>query len=110
MKNYMDLTGRVAIVTGASSGLGYGYAKALAENGAKVAAFARRVEKLEALAAEIEAAGGSCLPVACDVSNEQQVIDGVAKVVEAYGKVDILVNNAGMIEMCPTVDLPLDKW
>lgn len=110
MKNYMDLTGRVAIVTGASSGLGYGYAKALAENGAKVAAFARRVEKLEALAAEIEAAGGSCLPVACDVSNERQVIDGVAKVVEAYGKVDILVNNAGMIEMCPTVDLPLDKW
>lgn len=64
----------------------------------------------EALAAEIEAAGGSCLPVACDVSDEQQVIDGVAKVVETYGKVDILVNNAGMIEYCPTVDLPLDKW
>ena len=110
MKNYMDLAGRVAIVTGASSGLGYGYAKALAENGATVAAFARRVEKLEALAAEIEAAGGTCLPVACDVSNEQQVIDGVARVVDTYGKVDILVNNAGMIEYCPTVDLPLDKW
>lgn len=61
MKNYMDLTGRVAVVTGASSGLGHEYAKALAENGAKVAAFARRLERLEALKTEIEAAGGECL-------------------------------------------------
>lgn len=54
MKNYMDLTGRVAIVTGASSGLGYEYCKVFAENGAKVAAFARRKEKLEKLKEEIE--------------------------------------------------------
>ena len=62
MKNYMDLTGRVAIVTGASSGLGYAFSKALAENGAKVAALAHRKEKLEGLKAEIEAMGGECLP------------------------------------------------
>lgn len=72
MKNYMDLTGRVAIVTGASSGLGY--AVALAENGAKVAAFARREEKLLKLKAEIEAAGGECLPVVCDVTQEAQIV------------------------------------
>lgn len=74
MKNYMDLTGRVAIVTGASSGLGYAYAVALAENGAKVAAFARREEKLLKLKAEIEAAGGECLPVVCDVTQEAQIV------------------------------------
>ncbi len=110
MKNYMDLTGRVAIVTGASSGLGYAYSKALAENGAKVAAFARRLDKLEQLKAEIEAAGGVCLPVRCDVTKEEDVVNGVQTVVDAFGTVDILVNNAGAIEVCPTVDLPLDKW
>ena len=71
MKNYMDLTGRVAIVTGASSGLGYEYCKALAENGAKVAGFALRIEKLEKLKDEIAATGGEFLPVACDVSDEE---------------------------------------
>lgn len=94
MKNYMDLTGRIAIVTGASSGLGYEYCKAYAENGAKVAAFARRKERLEGLAAEIEAMGGECLPVSCDVSDEAQVIAGVQEVIDHFGKIDILVNNA----------------
>lgn len=110
MRNYMDLTGRVAIVTGASSGLGYAYCKALAENGAKVAAFARRVEKLEVLKKEIEAAGGTCLPVRCDVSKEDDVINGVQKVVDTFGKIDILVNNAGAIKVCPTTELPLAEW
>ena len=110
MKNYMDLTGKVAIVTGASSGLGYEYCKALAENGAKVAAFARRLPKLEGLKEEIEAAGGVCLPVQCDVGVEEQVIAGVQKVVDEFGRIDILVNNAGMMAYCPTVDLPLDQW
>lgn len=110
MKNYMDLTGKVAIVTGASSGLGYRYSKALAENGAKVAAFARRIEKLEQLQKEVAAMGGECLPVVCDVSDEEQVVQGVQKVIDTWGKIDILVNNAGAIAYCPTVELPLDRW
>lgn len=110
MKNYMDLTDRVAIVTGASSGLGYEYCKAFAENGAKVAAFARRKEKLEKLREEIRAMGGECLPVQCDVGDEEQVISGVQKVLESFGKIDILVNNAGMMAYCPTVELSLEQW
>ena len=110
MKNYMDLTGRVAIVTGASSGLGYAYSKALAENGAKVAAFARRLEKLENLKKEIEAAGGECLPVVCDVTKEEDIVKGVQAVIDAFGKIDILVNNAGYIKVCPTTELPLSEW
>lgn len=110
MKNYMDLTGRTAIVTGASSGLGYEYCKALAENGAKVAAFARRAERLEGLKEEIEKGGGVCLPVPCDVTKEEQVIQGVQKVIDAWGKIDILVNNAGAMAYCPTTELSLERW
>ncbi|MGI5958306.1 MAG: SDR family NAD(P)-dependent oxidoreductase [Massiliimalia sp.] len=110
MKNYMDLRGRVAIVTGASSGLGYEYCKAFAENGASVAAFARRIDRLEQLKQEIECAGGQCLPVMCDVSSEEQVVSAVQKVIDTYGKVDILVNNAGMMAYCPTVNLSLEQW
>lgn len=110
MKNYMDLTGRIAIVTGASSGLGKAFSLALAENGAKVAAFARRAERLEELKNEIAEMGGECLPVICDVTIEQNIIDGVQKVIEHFGKVDILVNNAGYIKVCPTTELPLVEW
>lgn len=110
MKNYMDLTGRVAVVTGASSGLGKAFCQAMAENGAKIAAFARRENRLIELKNEIEANGGECLPVVCDVTVEQQIIDGVQKVVDHYGKIDILVNCAGYIKVCPTTELPLSEW
>lgn len=110
MKNYLDLTGHVAVVTGASSGLGREYAKALAENGAKVAIMARRVERLEEVKNEIEAAGGECLPVPVDVSNEDAVVSAVQKVVDHLGKIDILVNNAGAIKVTPSVELTLADW
>lgn len=94
--NSTDLTGQVALVTGASSGLGYRFAKVLAAAGAKVAIAARRVDKLEALAAEIRAAGGTALPIAMDATDADQLIAAVAKAEAELGVVTILINNAGI--------------
>jgi NAD(P)-dependent dehydrogenase (short-subunit alcohol dehydrogenase family) len=92
----IDLSGQVALVTGASSGLGYRFAKVLAAQGAKVAIAARRVDKLEALAEEIRAAGGVALPVAMDATDADQLIAAVAKAEAELGTVTILINNAGI--------------
>ncbi|WP_084419261.1 SDR family NAD(P)-dependent oxidoreductase [Henriciella litoralis] len=94
--NSTDLSGQVALVTGASSGLGLRFAKVLASQGAKVALAARRVERLEALAQEIRDAGGEAVAVAMDATDADQMIDAVAKAEEALGLVTILVNNAGI--------------
>ena len=91
-----DLSGHVAIVTGASSGLGRRFAETLAAAGAKVAATARRVDKLEEVAKEIEARGGECVPIALDVTDAESIAQCVAHANEALGLVDILVNNAGI--------------
>lgn len=88
------LDGRVAIVTGASSGVGRGVAKVLAKNGAKVCVCARRMEMLEELAAEVREFGGDMFPVACDVTEPAQVHNVVEQCVAHYGGVDILVNLA----------------
>ncbi|WP_409199595.1 SDR family NAD(P)-dependent oxidoreductase [Methanobrevibacter sp. DSM 116169] len=90
-----DLTGRVAVVTGASSGIGVQFAKALAGQGADLVLLARRKEKLETVAEEIKAMGSKCLTVKCDVTDTEQVKDAVKESVDEFGKVDILVNNAG---------------
>lgn len=92
----IDLSGQVALVTGASSGLGYRFAKVLAAQGAKVAIAARRVDKLEALAEEIRAAGGVALPIAMDATDADQLIAAVAKAEAELGTVTILINNAGI--------------
>jgi gluconate 5-dehydrogenase len=90
-----DLTGRVAVVTGASSGIGVQFAKALAGQGADLVLLARRKEKLETVASEIRDMGKECLTVKCDVTDTQQVKDAVKATIDKFGKVDILVNNAG---------------
>jgi len=92
----VDLTGRVALVTGASSGLGRRFAQVLAAHGADVVATARRTDRLVDLASEIESAGGRCLPVALDVTDAEQFAPVVDAAEEAFGPVDILVNNAGV--------------
>lgn len=91
-----DLHGRVALVTGASSGLGARFARVLAAKGAKVALCARRLDRLQALAAEIEAAGGQALAVQMDATDADALVRAVATAEAAFGTVDILVNNAGM--------------
>lgn len=99
-----NLKGKKALVTGASSGLGVQFAKALASQGCDVAIVARRVEKLNSLAEEIKKLNVNCLPVQCDVTNEQNIKDAVSKVEKEFGRIDILVNNAGVVEFSDTLE------
>jgi NADP-dependent 3-hydroxy acid dehydrogenase YdfG len=93
----VDVSGRTAIVTWASSGLGVTFAEALADAGANMVLAARRTERLEELAARIMGAGGTALPATCDVTDAQQVEALVAAGWDRFGRVDIMVNNAGVV-------------
>lgn len=103
-----DLTGQVALVTGASSGLGARFARVLAASGAQVVATARRLDRLEALAAEIEAAGGVCVPVQMDVTDAASMVAAVDKAEEVLGLVTILVNNAGIPDAQRATKMSID--
>jgi len=92
----MQLKGAVAVVTGASSGIGEASAVALAQRGAKVVLTARRKERLDDLADRIERAGGTALAIRCDVTDREQLASLPSVVNEAFGPCDILVNNAGI--------------
>ena len=92
----IDLSGKVALVTGASSGLGKRFAQVLARQGAKVAITGRRLDRLEALAAEIAADGGVAAPLALDVTDTDQLLAVIGRAEDALGPVDILINNAGI--------------
>jgi gluconate 5-dehydrogenase len=110
MTNLFDLTGKVALITGASSGLGVQFAKALARQGADIAICARRVDKLEAVKAEIEQLGVNCYAHKCDVLNTDEIRQMVADVETHYGKIDILVNNAGVGEVAPAESMTDEMW
>lgn len=110
MKNLMDLTGKVAVVTGASSGLGADAALAYAEAGAKVALLARRTEKLESVKASIAAMGGEAIALACDVTSEESVEAAMKAVVKEYGRIDILLNNAGIAVRGGVDSISVEDW
>jgi len=106
----VDLGGQVAIVTGASQGIGRAVAETLAAIGAKVAAVARNAEKLASLVAAIADAGGAAQAFPCDVSDADAVAATVDAVVAAFGKVDILVNNAGITRDTLLPRMGDDEW
>ena len=110
MKNYFDIAGKYAIVTGASSGLGRQFALCLAEQGANVAVLARRVEKLEEVKREVESYGVKCLVVPCDVTNTANIKEAVETVHKEFGRIDILVNNAAAGFATPVVDTTDELW
>jgi NADP-dependent 3-hydroxy acid dehydrogenase YdfG len=105
-----DLQGTVALVTGASSGIGQATAASLAARGASVVLAARRTDRLEELAASIEKDGGTALTVTADVTDQQQAEQAVATTVRELDRLDIVVNNAGVMLLGPVVDAPLEEW
>jgi NADP-dependent 3-hydroxy acid dehydrogenase YdfG len=104
------LAGTVALVTGASSGIGAATALALAAEGAKVALLARRADRLDELKAQIEARGGAALAAPADVTDAGQVEAAVAATVAELGRLDTLVNNAGLMRTGEASDAPLADW
>ena len=105
-----DLTGKTAIVTGGSTGLGEQMAAALAEAGADIVITARGLEQLKAAADRLSNFGTKVIPTQCDVGNEQDVKALIDTTLCHFGKIDILVNNAGTTWGASTEDYPLDKW
>lgn len=110
MATLFNLTGKIAVISGASSGLGADAARGFADAGADIVIMARRKEKLDALAKEIEDKGRNVLAVACDVTNEESVKSAIDKAIETYGKIDILVNMAGVAVTGGVHDLTLEDW
>jgi NADP-dependent 3-hydroxy acid dehydrogenase YdfG len=104
------LDGTVALVTGASSGIGEATARELSANGASVVVAARRKDRLDTLVADIESGGGTALAVECDVTDQSQASSLVGTTVERFGRLDTLVNNAGVMLLGPIVDAPIEEW
>ncbi|MGR9496734.1 SDR family oxidoreductase [Rhizobium leguminosarum] len=105
-----NINGKIALVTGASSGIGAATALKLAEAGAKVGIAARRTDKLEGLQKEIASGGGEALVIEMEVVDPASVEAGVKKLVGAYGSIDILVNNAGLMPLSDVDQFKVDEW
>jgi NAD(P)-dependent dehydrogenase (short-subunit alcohol dehydrogenase family) len=105
-----DLKGRVAAITGASSGLGLQMAKGFAGQGADLVIMARRIDRLEQVAEELRALGVKCLPVQCDVTDTDSVNKAAEAAIKEYGKVDILVNCAGSSKNAGVLNMTDEEW
>ena len=110
VKKLLDLTGKVALVTGGSRGLGLQIAEALGEMGAKLALTARKKDELDAAVAHLAKQGTQAAPYVCDLGKREQIAPLADAVLKRYGKVDILVNNAGATWGAPAEDHPLEAW
>ncbi|MBQ1740133.1 MAG: SDR family oxidoreductase [Erysipelotrichaceae bacterium] len=111
MKNYFDLSGRVAVVTGCSTGLGVQMAKALANQGCSIVAVARRQNLIDEVAAQIkEEYGVETLAVRCDITDTDMVNAMVDTVMEKFGRIDVLINNAGTGAVAPAEDITDDQF
>lgn len=110
MENIFDLTGKVALVTGASSGLGQNFARTLARYGARVAAAARRADRLAETVALIEQDGGSAVAIEMDVTDPDSVAAGFSAAEAAFGTPDIVVANAGLGPVGTTLEMTPDEW
>ena len=111
MKNYFDLTGRVAIVTGCSTGLGVQMAKALASQGAKIVAVARRENLIEEVAENIKKEFGvDTLAIKCDITDTENVDKMVDEVLAKFGRIDVLINNAGTGAVAPAEDITDEQF
>jgi NADP-dependent 3-hydroxy acid dehydrogenase YdfG len=105
-----NIDGKVIVITGASSGLGEAAARMLAAEGARLVLGARRTDRLQALADELNARGLQAIPLATDVTDHAQVKRLVDKAVETCGRVDVIINNAGLMPLAPLERLKVDEW
>jgi NAD(P)-dependent dehydrogenase (short-subunit alcohol dehydrogenase family) len=105
-----DLSNKVALVTGASSGIGEHFARTLARNGARVVLAARRAERLEALATQIRADGGEAAPLKLDVSSIASITSASAEAESAFGPIDVLINNSGVTVGKPAIEQTEEDW
>jgi NADP-dependent 3-hydroxy acid dehydrogenase YdfG len=106
----LPLTGTVALITGTSSGIGLSTARALAAKGASVALVARRQDRLNSLAMQINKAGGTAIAIPADISSRTGAEEAVQKTVGHFGRLDILINNAGLMLLGPIVGANVDEW
>ncbi|MCW9045970.1 MAG: SDR family oxidoreductase [Alphaproteobacteria bacterium] len=110
MKNIHDLTGKTALITGASSGLGQSFAQTLARYGAKVVLAARRLDKLEDTVEAIKAAGGEAVAVVMDVTDPETVKEGFIQAEKAFGTMEIVIANAGVGPAGTTLEMSPENW
>ncbi len=110
VKQLFDLSGRVAVITGGATGIGFQMATGLAEAGSNIVICSRKLEKCEQAAHELEKLGVKTLALACDVTQADQVEAMKDVILKKFGRVDVLVNNAGRAWVAPPEEMPLERW